>query len=174
GLVERLNGVEPFIRWACGPFAMGRERVDGRYTYAVHVSTPFTWPLGRRCGVAPHRAMRRAGRDWPTGERTQMSAISSWSVSPRRHGELTPQNERAYTARDEDAVQGNARERWIAPPRQAVFTKGHVGVGQARLQLLHDRPLCRRGVWRLQAGDLQFGRQDNDVGTGERLEMRLQ
>ena len=27
---------------------------------------------------------------------------------------------------------------------------------------------------RLQAGDLEFGRQDNDVGTGERLEMRLQ
>ena len=57
--------------------------------------------------MAPHRAMRRGGRDWPTGERTQMAAVRSSSMSPLRNGELAPQDEWTHTARDEHAMNGS-------------------------------------------------------------------
>ena len=94
-----------------------------------------------------------------------MAAVKSSSISPLRYGKLAPQDEWTHTARDEHSTQRQRRECGITAPGQAVFTKRHVGIGQTRLQLLHDGPLRGRRVCRVDTDDLELRRRHDDVGA---------
>src|SRR4029453_5016084 len=61
GLVELWHTRVPLVGRAGGPLAMGGERIDRRYTLAVHGDAPFSCRHGRTREEALHAAARAGG-----------------------------------------------------------------------------------------------------------------
>ena len=155
---------------------MSRERIDSRYTCAVHVSTPFNVAAGATSGEWLRIGRCGGVAGMATGERTQMRAVESVSGvtsqgrrTPAAGRRARPGASRARRRPTEPASAGSRRQDRRCS-RRVTSASGK------RDCSCSDHAHCAAVAAVASSPTIaKFGRRDDEVrAAGQRAQMRLQ